>query len=113
MSHSTPLVEAGYLYDPAQPGARVPLDTPAWVAWLEQPTTTRFSYALFDPTRGYIVGYLTVRKEKRQRGGFYWIAYRRCDGRLRKVYLGRSSVVRQARLQVVAQTLRHCDERPS
>jgi hypothetical protein len=56
MRHSTPLVEAGDLYAPAQLGARVPLDTPAWVAWLEQPTTTRFSYALFAPTRGYIVG---------------------------------------------------------
>ena len=107
MSQSTPLVEAGYLYDPAQPGARIPLDSPAWFAWLEQPTARRFSYALFDPTRGYIVGFVTVRKEARQRGGSYWAAYRRWQGRLRKVYLGRASAVRHARLQDVARAL--CD----
>ena len=96
------MVEAGCLYDPAQPGAHIPLDSPAWFAWLEQPTARCFSYALFDPTRGYIVGFLTVRKESRQRGGSYWVAYRRWQGRLRKVYLGRSSAVQHARLQGVA-----------
>jgi hypothetical protein len=105
MSQSTPLVEAGYLYDPAQPGARIPLDSPGWLARLEQPTARCFSYAPFDPTRGYIVGFLMVRTETRQRGGSYWIAYRRGQGRRRKVYLGRSSAVQHARLQVVARDL--------
>ena len=100
-------MEAGYLYAPAQPGARIPLDSPAWFAWLEQLTAQRFSHALFDPTRSDIVGLLTMRKESWQHRSSYWIAYWRSQGQLRKVYLGRSSAVRHARLQGVARTL--CD----
>jgi len=72
MSAKTPAVsrayEASYLYDG---DTWLRLDTPAWFAWLEAATTTSFAYPLFDPGKGYIVGRMTVRKERRRRGGAY------------------------------------------
>lgn len=102
MSGKTPTVSAGGVYDPG----RIELDSPAWWAWLEAPTTTRFAYPLFDPAVGYIIGFMTVRKEGRQRGGHYWTVYRRAGARLRKVYLGRSATVTANRLQAIADQLR-------
>ena len=105
MAAKTPSVSNDRLYDPAQPGASIPLDTPAWAAWLDAPTTTSFSYPLYNHTRGYIEGVMTVRKERRARGGVYWSAFRRCHGTLRRVYLGRSPSVTHARLQAIADAL--------
>jgi LuxR family maltose regulon positive regulatory protein len=103
MAAKTPSVSNDRLYDPAQPGASIRLDTPAWAAWLDAPTTTSFSYPLYNHTRGYIEGVMTVRKERRARGGAYWSAYRRYHGTLRRVYLGRSPCVTHARLQAIAE----------
>jgi hypothetical protein len=69
MSAKTPTVSAHWVYDPAQPAAGIRLDTPAWLAWLDAETTTRFAYPVFDPAHGYLAGFMTVRKEQRQRGG--------------------------------------------
>jgi len=110
MSHRTPLVSAGALFDPTAPLPPIRLDTPAWLAWLEQPTTTRFAYPLFDPARGYIIGRMTVRKERRQRGGSYWTVYRRAGRQVRKVYLGSSACVTHARLEAIATALRAAAE---
>lgn len=102
MSRSIPDVSAGRLYAPAQ-AAGIPLDSAAWWAWLADPTTTRFTYPLHDRRAGYISGFMTVRKERRQRGGAYWTVYRRAGGRLRKIYLGRAEAVTAARLEAIAQ----------
>ena len=48
---------------------------------------------------------MTVRKERRQRGGVYWSAYRRQGRRLRKIYLGPAASVTEARLREVAALL--------
>ncbi len=77
------------------------LDTPAWVAWLEDPATTSFAYPVYNAARGYIEGFMTVRKEPRARGGRYWTAYWRVDGTLRKAYLGRADTVTVARLRAI------------
>jgi hypothetical protein len=105
MSVRTPTVSACWVYAAERPAWSVRLDTAAWVAWLEEPTTTRFAYPLVDPVKGYIVGRMTVRKERRTRGGVYWTAYRRTGGCLRKVYLGRSQTLTQARLEAIAHLL--------
>lgn len=47
-------------------------------------------------------GYFTARKEKRTRGGAYWIAYRHVQGKLRKKYIGPIASVTIARLEEVA-----------
>ncbi len=88
---------------PAGPCVPLHVDSPAWFGWLEEESTRSFCYPLFDASCGYIVGFMTVRKERRARGGPYWVAYRRCQGRLRKVYLGASSRLTHECLETVAQ----------
>lgn len=109
MTNPIPSVRDGILLDDDMPGPTVHLDTPAWFAWLERPTTLRFSYALHNRKKGYIDGFMTVRKECRQRGTAYWSAYRRDGQRLRKLYLGRSAALTQARLEEIAAHLRPRD----
>ena len=71
------------------------LESAGWWAWLEVPTTQSFAYPIYDAQAGYICGFMTVRKEQRERGGNYWVAYRRTAGVVRKIYLGRSAALTQ------------------
>jgi LuxR family maltose regulon positive regulatory protein len=105
MARNVPRISEQWVYDPALLEGCVQLDTPAWFAWLASETTTRFSYGLYDRQMGYIVGWITVRKEQRQRGGHYWVAYRRLGGPVRKVYIGSSGAVTAQRLQTIAEQL--------
>jgi len=89
------------LLDQSERGIR--LDSPAWWAWLEQPTTSCFAYPIYDSRVGYIRGWMTVRKERRKRGSAYWVAYRRVGKRLCKIYLGRSGQVNQSQLGITAE----------
>lgn len=89
------------LYDPQHLSGRIFVDSREWFEWLEEARS--FAYPTFHTNKGYIEGFMTVRKERRQRGGQYWVAYRRCQGRLRKVYLGASGELTQARLDQVSQ----------
>jgi hypothetical protein len=99
------VVSGEWVYGPGLPSQGIRLNQPAWFRWLSEPSTTSFSYPLHDRRCGYIVGFMTVRKEPRQRGGAYWTAYRRQGRRLRKIYLGPASALTQARLDAVAATL--------
>jgi hypothetical protein len=74
------------------------LESAGWWAWLEEASTHSFAYPVYDEQVGYIVGFLTVRKERRSRGSEYWVAYRRTGGRLRKIYLGRANQLTQRQL---------------
>ena len=110
MAHKIPEVSDGRLWGDQLPGGgSIPLDSPQWFAWLEAPTTTSFAYALLNHQQGYIDGFMTVRKERRQRGASYWSAYRRAGLRVRKIYLGRSLLLTQARLAAVATRLQARD----
>src|SRR5262245_51495915 len=106
MTKTIPIVQDGIVIDDQADGPAIHLDTSAWFAWLEAPTTTRFSYALFNHSRGYIDGFMTVRKERRQRGTAYWSVYRRQGQRLCKFYVGPSVALTQARLEQIAAQLR-------
>jgi LuxR family transcriptional regulator, maltose regulon positive regulatory protein len=112
MTKTIPVVRDGILLDDQTVGPTIQLDTVAWFAWLEEPTTVRFSYALFNRTRGYIDGFMTVRKERRQRGTTYWSAYRRQGHRLRKRYLGASAALTHAHLEHLAAQLRPSSDPP-
>jgi hypothetical protein len=113
MVHKVPDVSGGRLWGDELPGgSSIPLDSPQWFAWLEAPTTTSFTYALFNRQQGYIDGFMTVRKEQRQRGTSYWSAYRRAGPRVRKIYLGRSLLLTQAHLEAVATRL-HARDGPA
>jgi hypothetical protein len=98
-------VDSLWVYAHDLPPTGIRLDRPAWFVWLDATTTTRFSYPLVDPCCGYSIGFMTVRKETRQRGGQYWSVYRRQGRRLRKIYLGASRTVTRARLEEVVATL--------
>ena len=51
---------------------QIPVDSPRWQAWLADPSTRSFAFS-------DVQGHFTARKERRQRGGEYWIAYRKVD----------------------------------
>lgn len=102
MNSKPATVVHGVLFGEQTQWRSIPLDSPQWFAWLEIPTHVSFSYALFNHDQGYIDGFLTIRKERRQRGGDYWTAYRRHGRRLHKHYVGRSHSLTQARLAEVA-----------
>jgi len=102
MSAHLPKVSGQWIDGPGVGTERVRLDTLAWFSWLAAATTRSFSYPLFDQERGYISGYMTVRKEHRPRGGDYWWAYRRGHGRVRKRYLGRTERVTLLQLETAA-----------
>ena len=106
MAKNIPVVSHAILDDPCYTGPRIRLDTPEWFAWLDAPTTVRFSYALHNRAEGYIDGFITVRKEKRQRGGAYWSVYRRRGRQLRKAYVGPSTALTFNRLEEIADDLR-------
>lgn len=77
--------------------------TPAWYAWLD--TATLFAFRSDG-------GKFTARREQagNKRGGWYWRAYYRRAGKLRRVYLGKSEELTFARLNAVAATLTGQDE---
>ncbi|HEU4322234.1 MAG TPA: LuxR C-terminal-related transcriptional regulator [Roseiflexaceae bacterium] len=50
-------------------------------------------------------GSFTAHRERYQRGGWYWRAYRRQGGRLRRVYLGKPAALTLARLEEAARAL--------
>ncbi len=105
MAKDIPTVNNAVLYDPGC-SAPIRLDSPQWVAWLDVPGNFRFSYALHNRAAGYIDGFMTVRKERRQRGAAYWSVYRRRDGRLRKIYVGASVALTFDKLEEIVLRLR-------
>lgn len=105
MARKIATVSEGELYGEQTNWQSIRLDSRPWFAWLEAPENCGFAYALHNRTKGYIDGFMTVRKEHRQRGGAYWSAYRRQDHRLHKIYLGPSAVLTAQRLRQVAARL--------
>jgi LuxR family maltose regulon positive regulatory protein len=65
----------------AREAAGVVVGSPAWFAWLAEDSARSFSFR--SPAGDY-----TARKERRQRGGAYWVAYRTVAGRQYNKYLG-------------------------
>jgi hypothetical protein len=87
----------------ATEGKAIVVDSAVWFEWLAAETTRGFAYALFDRQVGYVRGFLSVRKERRERGGSYWVAYRRSKGRLWKRYLGAASRLTYAELETIGE----------
>jgi len=79
------------------------IGTPAWYRWLQ--TATMFIFTSDKAT-------FTARREQagNKRGGWYWRAYHRYAGQLRRVYLGRSEEMTPERLSAVATLLAGQDE---
>ena len=76
------------------------LDSPEWFAWLadEQHHSFHFTHPCGD---------FTARKERKQRGAWYWVAYRQVNKKLYKRYLGTSAGLTWAHLCAAAEVLAH------
>src|SRR5215831_18547393 len=72
--------------------------TPAWYAWLSTARTFAFRS---------VFGTFTARKEQasNKRGGWYWRAYRKREGILHRVYIGKAEEMTLDRLNAVAVNL--------
>jgi predicted ATPase/DNA-binding CsgD family transcriptional regulator len=68
--------------------------TDAWYSWLKDHQIQSFCFK-------HPLGTFTARRE-RKRHGWYWYAYRKREGRLRKVYLGKTEKLTQEWLSTVA-----------
>jgi LuxR family maltose regulon positive regulatory protein len=78
--------------------AGLAVGSPGWFAWLADDAVRSFSFRSS-------AGAYTARKERRRRGGAYWVAYRTAAGRQHKVYLGKGEELTPERLVEVAATL--------
>ena len=94
-----PSVADGRLQETAAAGADgLVVGSSAWFGWLTGDAARSFSFR--SPEGAY-----TARKERRQRGGVYWVAYRTVAGRQHKVYLGKAEELTPERLALVAAAL--------
>jgi LuxR family maltose regulon positive regulatory protein len=78
--------------------AGVAVGSPGWFAWLADDAARSFSFRSSS-------GAYTARKERRQRGGSYWVAYRTAAGRQHKLYLGKADDLSLERLDAAAAAL--------
>jgi LuxR family transcriptional regulator, maltose regulon positive regulatory protein len=94
-----PSVAGGRLQGTATAGADgLAVGSPGWFAWLADDAARSFSFRS-------AAGTYTARKERRQRGGAYWVAYRTAAGRQHKCYLGKAEELTLERLAEVAAAL--------
>jgi LuxR family maltose regulon positive regulatory protein len=94
-NRTTPKVVSATLYtDDAFTGTSV--GSPAWFTWLDSAATFYYESRL---------GTFTAHREHRQRGGLYWVAYRRRTGHLRRSHLGKSHQLTPERLEATALSL--------
>jgi LuxR family maltose regulon positive regulatory protein len=99
MAPTTPTIRGDRLtYREGDAERMLVVGTPAWYAWLADAT----AFALVADAGGF-----TARKERAGsgRGGWYWKAYRKRDGRLRRAYLGKAAGLTPARLAAIAARL--------
>lgn len=96
MASSTPIVRTDILsYLQHEQEYALTVGTPAWYAWLTSATTFTFN----GPD-----GTFTARKEQasNKRGGWYWKAYSKRQGKVHHAYLGKSEALSLERLNTIA-----------
>ena len=101
MARSTPTIEKSTLVANAGEWAlEIAVGSAAWFEWLERESSTLFAF--HAPEGGY-----TARREGSGsgRGGWYWKAYRKHQGRLYRAYMGKAEDLTLERLRKIAQTL--------
>ena len=97
MKSSTPQVRGNICTDPNKPlSSAIEVDSEFWFSWLREPEVKSFN---FENDQGKF----TARKEERATStNDYWYAYRKFQGKLRKVYLGSMDELTSERLNQVA-----------
>ncbi len=93
----SPAIEAYELYETRdRETLRIVPESPSWFAWLDQVSSFAFSGKN---------GRFTARKEAKQGGDRYWSAYLATGEHLTKKYLGKTTDLTLARLELIAGTL--------
>ena len=106
MAAKTPRVAQHVLHEPGT-DREIAVDTPEWYAWLTDDAHRSFHFDAPD-------GGFTARKERKQRGRWYWVAYRQCHNKLYKMYLGKAETLSYDHLVTVTHELaRHAAEAPA
>jgi LuxR family maltose regulon positive regulatory protein len=85
------------LHEPGSAQA-IALGSPAWFAWLSDDRHCSFHFK-------HPLGDFTARKERKQRGRWYWVGYRQVHGKLYKTYLGKSESLTESHLCAAAEEL--------
>jgi LuxR family maltose regulon positive regulatory protein len=94
-----PTLTNGVLQVPAPEGSTaLMVGSPACSTWLADDAVRSFSFQSLH-------GSYTARKERRQRGGTYWVAYRTADGHQHKSYLRKTEELTARRLAEVPTAL--------
>lgn len=101
MSWKTPRVEAGELHEP-HTTSTILVGSPRWFDWLDDEQHRCFHYV-------HLNGDFTARKERKQRGQWYWVAYKQAHRRLFKTYLGKTETLTESRLCAAAEHLAHTE----
>jgi len=96
MARTTARVEGSRLVIETNDPNPIMVGTDAWFAWLE----TAIAFVFTSPA-----GRFTARKERRDRGTWYWKAYRTDHGVLHRAYLGKSQDLTLDQLTRAAATL--------
>jgi len=97
MARKTPTVRGDTLISSeGAEGWTITVGTPAWFAWLDQASSFFFESPL---------GRFGARRERSQRGGWYWRARRRQAGKLHRAYLGKTEALTPKLLNEVAAAL--------
>ena len=102
MARSIPKARDGSLHQHTAEGTSldpIRIGTAEWYSWLEQHRSFGFEARRMT---------FTARKEQRP-GGWYWYAYRRSQGKLHSVYLGKSEELTLERLNTTAEALERGD----
>ena len=92
-----PLVSDNHVFELDRAGEQpypFVVGTDAWYSWLKDHQIQSFCFK-------HPLGTFTARRE-RKRHGWYWYAYRKREGRLRKVYLGKTEKLTHEWLSTVA-----------
>lgn len=97
-NRKTPKIISGFLYTNDILTTGTPVGSPAWFTWLESASSFYYEGR---------TGTFTAQRERRQRGGTYWIAYRRRAGVLQRSHLGKESQLTILRLDETALALSH------
>lgn len=95
-----PLVSADRLHLHNEAGSEIAfldVGSDAWYSWLADEQNHSFAFQNH-------LGRFTARRERKHRG-WYWYAYRKRDGKLSKVYLGKAEEVTLTRLNAAATAL--------
>lgn len=97
MSRKLAIIEDGMLRVPDTTSS-IELDSREWFVWLADEHHLSFHFS-------HPCGDFTARKERKQRGQWYWVAYRQVNKKLYKRYLGTSACLTRSRLCAAAETL--------